>query len=239
MDALPLFMLPGLDGTGLLFRDFRAALPPGLVGVAASFDGAAATPYAELAAGLPLPDVPFAVLGESFSGPLALRLAARARGRVVAVILVASFARCPRRALAWLAPLAAGALLPTRIPDAALRRLLLGEDAGPLDLAALRLVGRFVKPAVVAQRLAALARVDARRELAALDVPILCLRAARDALVPASAGEALRRTGARVEVRDVDGPHLLLLRRPRECACAVSEFVRARVRPAPAPRTGP
>ena len=52
-----------------------------------------------------LPAEPFVLLAESFSGPLALRLAADPPVGLQGVILVASFARAPVRFPAWLAKL--------------------------------------------------------------------------------------------------------------------------------------
>lgn len=59
-------------------------------------------------------------------------------------------------------------------------------------------------------RLRALLDVDVRQEAASIDVPVLALRAKRDRVVPAAAGEALLRCLPRVTPVDLDGPHLLL-----------------------------
>src|SRR2546430_17674636 len=98
MTELPLVLLPGLDGSGLLFRPLIDHLPPELDPIVVAYPPDRALGYDEL---LPLAlkalptSAPFALLGESFSGPLALMAAARAPEGLQAVILCATFVRKP------------------------------------------------------------------------------------------------------------------------------------------------
>src|SRR5262245_11899688 len=93
-----LLLLPGADGTGILFAPLLSALPPALQPLVVRYPPDQPLGYADL---LPLVEeaVPasgdFLVLGESFSGPLALLLAARRPPGLRGVILCASFARNP------------------------------------------------------------------------------------------------------------------------------------------------
>ena len=95
-----LMLLPGMDGTGRLFGPLLRILPQGLEVTVFAYPPDRPCGYAEL---LPLVEaaVPeggeFVVLGESFSGPLALLLAARRPRGLRGVILCASFARGPWR----------------------------------------------------------------------------------------------------------------------------------------------
>jgi len=227
VERLPILLLPGMDGTGILFRSFRVALPPEVAAVCEDLSLETSQDHRELAAVVHPPDVPYAVLGESFSGPLALLLADR-DPNARAVVLAASFSRCPSRALSWLWPLARGPLLGLQPPDALVRHFLLGEDAGPLELAPFRLANRFLDPSVRGARLRAIARVDADAELARCRVPVLYLRAKNDRLVGPEAAERMRRMNPRVEIEDVDGPHLILQRAPEECAGRIAGFLRRR-----------
>jgi pimeloyl-ACP methyl ester carboxylesterase len=91
-------LLPGLDGTGLLFGPALDACPDGVRPVVLPLPDLEARSYAELADHLAprLPkDEPFLLLGESFSGPLALELAARRPDGLAGVVLVASFVTSP------------------------------------------------------------------------------------------------------------------------------------------------
>ncbi len=103
-ESATLLLLPGLDGTEVLFGPLVAALPPWIRPRVVTYPPRGATGYADL---LPLveasvePTADFFVLGWSFSGPLALMLAARRPDRARGVILCSSFVRPPRRVPSW------------------------------------------------------------------------------------------------------------------------------------------
>src|SRR5512143_111507 len=98
-----LVLLPGLDGTGRLFGDFIAALGQDIDVIVASYPADTPLDYAELEplvrAMLPT-DRDYVLLGESFSGPLAISLAASAPPGLRGLVLCCSVARSPLPALA-------------------------------------------------------------------------------------------------------------------------------------------
>jgi pimeloyl-ACP methyl ester carboxylesterase len=93
-----LVLLPGLDGTEVFFRPLVASLPSWVKPVIVTYPTTGANGYADL---LPLVEAAVAsiencyILGWSFSGPLALMLAAKEPRRTQGVILSASFIRPP------------------------------------------------------------------------------------------------------------------------------------------------
>src|SRR5438477_10571709 len=97
-----LILMPGMDGTGELFAPLLRALGDSMESSVLQYPADEPLGYAEL-----LPRVraeiprraPFVLLGESFSGPLALMLAAEAPAGLRGVILCASFATSP---VVWL-----------------------------------------------------------------------------------------------------------------------------------------
>ena len=156
---ISLVLLPGLDGTGELFRPLLAELPGWIHPVVVSYPRTEELGYAELlplAASFLPTDAPFVILGESFSGPLAVMLAAESPAGLKGVVLCASFVRKPFRTLpAWLGMLCIGPIF--RLWPAVLRLRSLpirGELRAllPLALAAIR----SVRPEVVASRVRAL-----------------------------------------------------------------------------------
>ncbi|MCC6873579.1 MAG: alpha/beta hydrolase [Sandaracinaceae bacterium] len=220
---MKLLLLPGMDGTGLLFERFAAALPPSIEPVVCRYPPSAHR-YHDLRSHVPLPSEPFAILAESFSGPLGIRLAAE-RSDVRALVLVASFASAPRR---WLTTPLARALPPLVAafppPRAIVRAVLLGNDPGaPIDevLAVLATVAR----ATLAARLRAVMTADVAALLDRIEAPLLYLAGARDRLVPPSIGHALVAGRGRFEA--LDAPHLVLQTRPREAAARVAAFLAA------------
>jgi pimeloyl-ACP methyl ester carboxylesterase len=151
-------LLPGMDGTGKLFAKFCRALPASIRPVIASY-GELAT-YEAILETIAIPDAPFAIVAESFAGPLALRLAQRAPVPPRAVVLVASFVCSPRAFPRWLASLLPG-LFAIPPPPALLRRWMLGEDASTEDVAELRDVLASVRPAAALRPDVEVALLDA------------------------------------------------------------------------------
>jgi pimeloyl-ACP methyl ester carboxylesterase len=222
-----LLLLPGMDGTGLLFEPLVRALPPSLQPVVVSYPGDRPLDYAAL---LPLVEaaVPaagdFIVLGESFSGPLAVLLAASKPPGLCGVILCASFARSPLPPPAgWLRTLVRPFLF-RLAPMPLIRRVLLGRHhttplGGQLEEA---LAG--VQPAVLAARARAVLAIDVGSRLRSCAVPVLYLRATQDRLVGAGSLAYVRRMCPAVEVVSLPGPHLLLQAATEEAARVIARF---------------
>jgi pimeloyl-[acyl-carrier protein] methyl ester esterase len=225
-----LVLLPGMDGTGLLFQPFVEAL-----GDAAEIDlqtlaypAREALGYAELNElafnGLPH-GRPLVILGESFSGPIAVALAARCADRVQGVILCCSFVRNPRPRWSWLTPLLRRAPMLTP-PTALVARALFGRHSTPRlrSLLARALAGGA--PHMLRSRLIAVGGVDASTTVAALRIPLLYLLAREDRLVPASAWAWVKQLRPDARVVAFDAPHALLQACPEQAAEAVIAFVR-------------
>lgn len=208
-----IWLLPGMDGTGRLFGGLRGVLEGRDVRVV-RYDGEdhdaieAALP-GELRDGDPS-DV---VLGESYGGPLALRIAARRP--FAKVVLIASFVTAPRR---FLPASLIGLVHPP--PRAAIRLAMLGLDAPAALVDEVAGAIASVPARVLAARIASLRQLDVRPLLASARGQVRWIRAAHDRLVPAHATEIARaaRTDLRVDV--LAGPHLLAQRHPELVARA-------------------
>ena len=102
-----LVLLPGMDGTGELFAPFIAALGPEVSSVVVRYpDQPQGYASHEDAARAALPEgKPFVVLGESFSGPVAISIAAASPPGLCGYILCSSFVSCPSSTLKLLRPL--------------------------------------------------------------------------------------------------------------------------------------
>ena len=229
MTALPLcVLLPGFDGSGQLFEPLlaQARLPfrPHVVALPADVPRG----YDELLAWLyaRLPAEPFGLLAESFSGPLAIRLAARHPGRVTHLVLAATFLRSPLRS--WLAPFAALArpVLFSRPPPAiGVRALLAGWDA-PTDLIdAIRGAMALLPAEVAAARAQAALAADEAVAFARVAAPTLWIQARDDRLLRSDHANDVRSARADVRVESILGPHTVLQRRPLQCVEAIERFI--------------
>jgi pimeloyl-ACP methyl ester carboxylesterase len=217
-----LVLLPGLDGTGALFRRLLAALPAELQTKVVSYPNQALD-LEQLAAHVvrQLPSHRVVLLAESFSGLVALTLLANAAARVRGVIFVGAFAEPPRPFLLRFAPLASHAGGWVRsIPAFFLRRYCLGPEASADELNELRQAIAAVAPGVLAQRLALVGKRHSFGKLPS-DVPAYYLKASSDKLVPASSASWFEQKFKPCEITEVRGPHFLLQANPRESAAVI------------------
>ncbi|MFL6567261.1 MAG: alpha/beta fold hydrolase [Burkholderiales bacterium] len=144
-----LVMLPGLDGTGLLFRPLVASLS-GIGTKVVTYPNDKALSLDEHARWVmrQLPGDKAVLLAESFSGLVALRMLQEALSRIAAVIFIGAFAEPPRPLLLRLAPVVSRARpLMRNTPAFLLRQFCLGRDAPVSQLNLLRETLAAVPPA--------------------------------------------------------------------------------------------
>lgn len=218
-------LLPGMNGTGQLLVDVAEQLAPVLTPRIVSYPTHELRSYDELLEEITIPEAPFAIVAESFSGPLAVRLAARHADSTCALVLAASFVRNPAPLMWWMQPFARRGLLAVRMPDFALRWGLLGMDASDEQIRALRRALELVDPSVLAHRVRQIVGVDVSAALTELDVPLLYIAGAHDRLVRPRSLEEIQRLRPDVETVLLDAPHLVLQRRPVDAARHISRFV--------------
>jgi pimeloyl-[acyl-carrier protein] methyl ester esterase len=220
-----LVLLPGLDGTGLLFRPFVAAMEGVCKVVTLAYPNHEALGYEALeewvSAALPRSG-PLILLGESFSGPIAVALAAAQPERVCGVVLCCTFVRNPRPAMSWLRPLIGVAPRP---PARVAATALFGRHATPALRAMLADALARVSRAALRARLNAVVGVDRSAAFSALAAPVMYLQAEDDRLVPPDALKCIQHLQPRTRVVRFAAPHGLLQSRPVETAEAVCDFV--------------
>lgn len=212
-----LILLPGLEGSGTFFEPFLREIPRSYSTRVIAYPPDEVLTYKQLLAFIEeqLPaGPPRVVLGESFAGPLALWYAAAHPDVVRAVVLVATFVRCP--VPRWLARLATPAVVRRLTARPMLRRALLNgvEDEQLLGLAVE--AAAKAKPRVLAGRIQELRRLDCTEALRQCPAPILYLQAERDRLVRRGSLRFIKRTRPDVQVRTLCTPHLLLQIAPAE-----------------------
>lgn len=169
-----------------------------------------------------LPKTPFVLLGESFSGPLAIRIAADPPPGLAGLVLSTTFARSPIGQGSAIAPLLRFA--PARPPMALLSWCLLGPWATPWLRAQLREALSRVDPAVLRTRAAETWGVDASGKLGAIAVSVLQLVAVNDRLLASAAYSQLSAGLWHCQTVKLPGPHLLLQTATGPAAQAVAMF---------------
>ncbi len=220
-----LVLLPGMDGTGLMFGPFLGVVdgldaqvlryPPELT----AYPDCIAYARAQLPV-----DRPYLLLGESFSGPVAIALAAERPKGLLGLVLCCTFARNPHPGLGWAAPIVR-ALPAFRMSHWLIRYLLLGTWATQPLLALADHLPSVVPAATMKARLLAVVAVDQTPLLSRIQVPTLALCATQDRLVPKASDRWTQAHLPGLETALIPGPHWLLQARPEGTARAIEAFL--------------
>ncbi len=170
------------------------------------------------------------VLGVSFGGTVALKLAARAPGLVRTLVVSGVGAHSSSLAARIAHRILERYRLPTDSPFFnQFFRLLFGEEEDVGELAEL-VAQRCWRTgqATIAQRLALLADYDMRAELTRIRVPALVIAGRSDGIIRWEAQLALAEAMPQGRFAAIDGAgHLCFVTRPRRFARLVDEFLRA------------
>jgi pimeloyl-[acyl-carrier protein] methyl ester esterase len=227
LDALVL--LPGLNGTGTLFADLISELPRTLSINIARYPTQRFLSYSEL-----VPCVqeivpsssPFLLVAESFSTPLAAKLAATRPPNLVGLVMCAGFITNPIGSWSLLVRVLARPLLfrisPSRL---VLEHFLIGADPPNALEAGVRQALRLVNPEVMAGRVRAVLDCDAREDLARTKIPMMYIQADDDRLVRAGYFREIQRLRPDTVLASIPAPHLVFQREPRKSAEAIMRFI--------------
>lgn len=221
-ENVAVLLLPGMDGTGELLTELADGLSAHRPVQVIAYPLDRPLGYDDLVAFVVAraPKEKFVVVGESFSGPIAIEIAATDR-RVVGLILASSFAR--HRMPAFLAPLAQMLdmrWMPTNIVAAAL----LGPAATPDLKARLARVLAGIPREIIRTRASEALRVDKRDRLREVTCPVLCLRGRFDRLAGTKYLDEIRSAQPGCQVLWLDAPHMLLETHADEAAKAINRF---------------
>jgi pimeloyl-ACP methyl ester carboxylesterase len=213
-----------MDGTGDLFGAFKAAVRAKTHVV--RYPTSQALGYGELenlvASELPANE-PYVLLGESFSGPIALSIAAKHPPLLRGIVLCCSFAKNPHPGLGPLRGLVNW--LPDHPPLRVLEWFLAGRFATPNLREALARALAQVSPDALRARMTAVMGVNVVPMLRSISVPLLYLRAVEDRVVPHSASRVVLENVSRGRVVEVVAPHFLLQTASGEAAMVVDKFL--------------
>lgn len=212
-------LLPGLDGTGLLLEQLADRLSSDFDVTVITYPMNPELGYAELTelVRAQLPSKPIILLGESFSGPIAIELAVQEKERVQGLVLAVTFATSPVSKL--LAPLAK--LFNSRLAPKWLSKTLLLSGFGDNALSRkLESVLASLPDAVVRKRLSEVLKVDKTDLLPRIECPVLYLRGSQDRLVGKGSADLICKNTENCHVEVIDAPHMLLATHVAEVAAS-------------------
>jgi pimeloyl-ACP methyl ester carboxylesterase len=222
-----LVMLPGLDGTGLVFDPLLKHLNEDIEAQVVRYPADRVMSFQEhvdfARKQLPLKK-PFVLLAESFSGPIGLQILSDPPDNLKGVLLVATFARHPTPFF-----LDAGLYLPQQLILNLFSKTFLGRffclgGASPESVDILQNALKSVKLNVLSNRLKILAELPPPPEIS-FSGPCLYLQAKNDLLVPERATVPLKQLLPQLQIEQVPGPHITLLAHPETGAQRISNFI--------------
>lgn len=218
--------MPGLDGTGDLFEPLVRNLSDTIEVVVCEYPLNASLGYPELlsVAETYLPKgEPFVILGESFSGPIAIQIASKNPVGLKGMILVNTFLTNPRPLLGKIIRVLPNFALTH--PPKILLELIAHKAETEVDVASsIQKVLEKITPDVVRARLGFIDDVNVTGEVPKIRVPIFILQAAGDWAVPKKALKPILNAHPNVKVQILKGNHFLLQEGPKKCAEVIESF---------------
>ncbi len=219
--------LPGLDGSGLFFENFRKTLPSSMTTQVLSYPRDECHTYQEtvdlIYEQLPR-DNEYFIVAESFSGPVAIEIASLAPLKLKGLALVSSFCFSPLNQLKK--QLAQNLLFLLHFPSsqALIHKVLCNGTDLALSLKIKRVVDAL-PTSTLKQRILSALNVDLRGALDDVEVPLLILQGGQDRLLDPSCGVTIKRYYEAAEFVQIDGPHCLLQCEPEASSKVIVPFI--------------
>jgi len=224
-----LILLPGMDGTGIMFDPLLKALPSGIQVKVIAYPCDTALSYKELVLYVQdrLPEnKDFVLLAESFSGPIAYEIARQMakenNEHLKRVIFVASFIGLPNRLLRLVKILPLNFLFSGIIPDFILK-ILIGDFKNKYALELLKNSLDKVSPDILSYRI---------KEMSGLPINIqgrinksVYIQAISDRLVSSGNSDIIKNISTKFRLYRVEGSHFICQVNPEKCALIIEHEI--------------
>jgi pimeloyl-[acyl-carrier protein] methyl ester esterase len=218
-------LLPGMDGTGNLFYPLLNELPLSIKTQVITYSKNCSQSYSELLEEIKqqLPNSPFVLLAESFSGLLAHAISLERSIPVEKIILVATFLSSPKPILSiFHRYLPLGILFSFPIPNFIFQAFCFNQKADKKLLDTLRKTVKQVDNQVLAHRLRLIAECISPNQLS--EIPALIIMPTRDRLVSKSALVVVETKFRESTLRQIQGPHFIAQICPKQVSKLILDF---------------
>ena len=223
---MKLILLPGMDGTGMLFdallpelSDYECEVCP-----LPDVGDQSYQVLAEYVTGK-LPEGEFILIAESFSGGIAAVLSEHPPVGLKGIIFVASFLSSPQKVAAFIAScLPLHLLLKLPFSSVFIRWFMLGRQADSGMVASFRKAVSHTSARVLRDRLRVISSMKYSGFTSAL--PAYYIRAENDLLVSEKQQGDFQKAYADIKLRSVKGPHFILQANTSEAALVIKEAIR-------------
>lgn len=219
-------LLPGMDGTGEMFRPLTDKLPEKIEPIIISYPLDKVMDYEELVSYVidRLPEEDFVLVAESFSGYIAYQIALKENKNLKKVIFVASFLDKPSKywlALASFVPLKW--LLKITVPDWICKKMLFGIKVDKSLISMFNETIKMIKPEVL------ISRINLMKQLKKADIkssiPVVYIKASKDRLIRKESVKDFERVFEKLDVEKVEGGHLITQVNPSDCAKIIAKSI--------------
>lgn len=226
---MKLILMPGLDGTGKLFKPLIDALGNEVTTHIISYPSETHLTYDKLSEYLKNQlidiDEQIVLLAESYSGPVALKLLKDPLPNIKAVIFSATFCESPKSLLIFLGrilPLAQILKIPMPIPF--IKFFCLGSDISSETVNIFKKTIAKSNFRVLAKRIVEISRLKLfKPEMG--KIPCCYIQAQMDKLVPSDCFDSFKKIIPQIELIKIKGPHFILQSRPHECKEIIAKFI--------------
>lgn len=222
---MKLILLPGMDGTGLLFEPFLNALPQKISTMVISYPGDQKLSYQELVLYVQnkLPtNTEFVLLAESFSGPIAYEIAKNANENLKAIIFAASFIQPPNKLLLLAKIMPFSFLMPNHLPESVLKYLM-GHLGRKYHYELVNDALEKVNQEVLLFRLIEMSKL-AKNTLSCINKSIY-IQASDDNLVSVKNALKISRVSKEFKLHRIEGSHFILQVNPEKCSQIVQDEI--------------
>lgn len=223
-----LILLPGMDGTGELFHEMRHYFDSDIETIVIDYPRNQKLSYLQLE-NLVRAQLPeqrrFMLLGESFSGPIAISLASQNVAHLCGLIICASFCRNPQPLLRPFYS-CIDYISPRLIPRLVLERVMFGNRGSQQQRENFFKSLYSVNPAVIQYRCKQVLKLNYVDKLKSIAVPALYLQGEHDHLVAARHAKEIAHTIQNLKIHTFPTAHMLLQTEPESTAKVISQFVR-------------
>lgn len=221
---MKLVLLPGMDGTGKLFKDFIESWQGEclVLNLPALGDQSHQVLAETIVNRLPKQD--YALVAESFSGGLVPFLIQRAAVKPKAIILAASFLHSPRPLLSKLACyLPLKKLIKIPITKWIIQYTCMNKSSAHQFQQFWTLLCSLNMD-LMKRRLQIIRKMDIQPHNTS--IPTLYLMAAQDKLVPYHLSNQLIKCFSRLKIQSIAGPHFIMQTNPAACAQEIAFFIK-------------
>ncbi|MCP3851987.1 MAG: alpha/beta hydrolase [Gammaproteobacteria bacterium] len=218
-------LLPGLDGTGILFEPLLAVLSEKLDVQVITYSNKKEENYTQLTEyvreKLPIGEN-FVLVAESFSGPIGYEIAANPPANLKSVIFVATFINVPNKLLWFIGKLPLSRALQIYIPEFLIKQYMLGKEIERSIIELFRTSLNTVSSSVLAFRIREMLKLSGSSKT--IKIPCAYISSSNDKLVSRIHINEFMKAAPNIEVREINGPHFILQAKPNECAKIIEEY---------------